>query len=121
MANEITITVGIGRTSSTDNFKVPTDSTTRQFTQGTARGGGPGVIDIGTSEESISFGDCVPGYTKLENLDTTNYVEYYFTTAAAGAILPASGLGLIYIKSGQTLYMKANTATCKVKITALNQ
>lgn len=120
MANEITIKAGIAL--SNGLLIVKDTSTTKRFTQTTARGGNPGVVDVGTSEETISFGDCVPGWTEFENLDTTNYVQVGFSTTVYGfRLLANGGKAIVYLESGATVYVKANTAACKVKITALNQ
>lgn len=119
MANEITITTGIKLANGL--LEVPNTQKTRQFNQTTARGGGPGVLDIGTSEESVSFGDTVPGWVELVNLDSTNYVEYYGNTGGNfGRLPPNGGCALIYMNTSATLYLKANTAGCKVRVTALN-
>ncbi|RPI76136.1 MAG: hypothetical protein EHM42_10765 [Planctomycetaceae bacterium] len=79
------------------------------------------VVDIGTSEEDISFGDISAaniGYCAMRNLDTTNYVD----------IGPKSGgamVGMLRLKPGEpqsmrlvpgvTLRAVANTAACKVQ------
>lgn len=119
MANEIQITTGVRL--SNGLLVVPSTQTSRSFNQSTARGGGPGVVDVGTSEETISFGDCVPGFVELVNLDTTNYVQIGFSTGVYGfRLLANGGPALFYLESGATVYAKANTAACKVKVTALN-
>lgn len=120
MADEITVTAGIAL--SNGLLTVKDTKTTRRFTQTTARGGNPGTVDIGTSEETVSFGDCVPGVVEMENLDTTNYVSWGFTTGQLQARLVANGdKAIIRLNTGATLIMQANTAACKVRITAFNQ
>lgn len=119
MANEITVTTGLRLANGL--LIVPSSTVTTQFTQTTARGGGPGVVDIGTSEETISFGDCVPGYVQMINTDATNYVEFGGSTGVyVGRLAAAGGMALFQLNTAATLYMRANTATCKVKITSLN-
>lgn len=119
MANEITVTTGLAL--SNGLLVIPNTQKTRQFTQTTARGGNPGVVDIGTTEETISFGDATPGFTEFVNLDTTNYVEVGFSTGVYGIRLLANGgPALIYVNTGATVYIKANTAACKVRVTTLN-
>ena len=39
------------------------------------------VLDIGTSEENVSFGDLTPGLVILVNLDDANYVQYGMSDA----------------------------------------
>lgn len=121
MADEITVVTGLAL--SNGLLVVRDTKTTTRFTQTTARIGG-GVYDIGTTEETVSatFTDCVAGWTEIVNLDTTNYVQVGFSTTVYGfRLLANGGKALLYLESGATLYLKANTATCKVKITALNQ
>jgi len=119
MANEITIKAGLACTNS--YLTVKDTSTTRRFDQTTGRGGGPGVVDIGTTEETISFGDCTPGWCEFENLDGTNYVQIGFSTTVYGfRLLKNGGKAIMYLESAATVYAKANTAACKVKVTALN-
>lgn len=119
MANEITITTGLALTNGL--LIVPASNTTTRFDQTTARGGGPGVLDIGTSEETITFGDCVPGYIEMVNLDASNFVTWGNVTANLDQKLSANGgRALFEMVSGGVLIMEADTATCKVKITCLN-
>lgn len=91
------------------------------ITQSGEGGGGPGVVNIGTTEETLSFGDIAPGTVVLQNLDSTNYVEYGFSTGVYGCkLLPgaSSTAGgqphVINLTSGATVYIKANTAACDV-------
>lgn len=77
------------------------------------------VHDIGTTEESVTtFADVgTEGVCVIYNLDTTNYVQVGFSTGVygmrlKGACFPAT----FYCEPGVTLYLKANTAACKVRI-----
>lgn len=85
--------------------------------------GNPGFVDVGTSEENISFGDITPGYVTIEMVGTANYVE--FGPSVSGAMqkigeirpgLPAS----FYLASGVTLRMKAITAAVKLMVRGVN-
>ena len=119
MANEITVTTGVRLTNGL--LIVPNTVKATQFNQTTARGGGPGVVDVGTSEETIGFGDCVPGFVELVNLDPTNYVQVGFSTGVYGIRLrPSGGCCVFELEPSGTVYVKANTDACKVKATALN-
>ena len=118
MANEIKVTSGLSCTNV--NLKVPSTTATNQFNQTTARGGTI-CADIGTSEETIAFGDVAPGWVEMVNTDATNYVQVGFSTAVYGMrLLAAKGSATFYLESGATIYAKANTATCIVQITAIN-
>ena len=92
-----------------------------QITQTTARLY-DAVHTIGTSEESISaFGDVVaPTLVWMYNLSSANFVDWGFATTVYGAILKASWAPTrITWKSGATLFLKADTAACDVRIIAL--
>lgn len=119
MADEITITTGLKV--SNGNLVVTLPNRFTKFDQTTARGGGPGTVAIGTSEETISFGDISPGWVRMTNLDDTNYVQVGFATTDYGfRLLADKGTALFYLESGATIYAKANTASCDVLIEALN-
>jgi hypothetical protein len=119
MANEISITTGMSVTNGYLKQTSPTE--TRQFTQTTGRAGST-CQDIGTSEETVSFGDVVPGYVRATNLDTTNFVSLRFVSAGANAIklLPNGGQACFHLGVSVTLYAIADTAACKVKFDAIN-
>ena len=120
MADEITIQTGLKLLNGT--LEVASTNKTRKFDQTTARGGNPGTVDVGTTEETISFGDCVPGFVEMVNLDATNFIQVGFSTTVYGfRLLAGGGPALIYLETGATLYVKADTAACKVRVTGLNQ
>ena len=78
---------------------------------------------IGTSEESISaFGDVVtPTVVWLFNTNTINYVDWGTVTTSYKFILPKHpypATRLIW-KAGTTLFLKANSAECDVRVMAL--
>lgn len=119
MANEITVTTGLALSNSL--LVIPSTVKTVQFTQTTARGGNPGTVDVGTVEETISFGDCVPGFVEAVNLDATNFVRLRFATGANAIRLRANGGRCLFeIDSSVTLFAIADTATCKVRFTSVN-
>lgn len=123
MANEITVQASL----KVDNggLELTHKSGVLRFTQTNARGGNPGVVDIGTSEEDVSFGDlAAPGWVYMRNLDTTNYVEWGKKDGSnnmqAIGRLGAGEVSLFKMNASTTLRMKANTAACKVLIAALD-
>lgn len=119
MANEITITTGISLTNGL--LVINSTNTSVNFDQTTARGGNPGVVNIGTTEETISFGDVSPGWCEFKNLDTSNYVQIGFSTGVYGFRLPANGgAAIMRLETGATVYAKADTAACNVRITAVS-
>ena len=78
------------------------------------------VQSVGTSEETAgpTFGDIgTEGLCVVYNLDSANYVQVGFATAVYGMRLyGASAPAMFYIEPGATLYLKANTAACNVRI-----
>ena len=88
----------------------------------TALGGPtPGYKTIGTSEESEAFGELTTeGWIVMQNLDATNYVQWGFSTGVYGGRMEAGETaGPFRVEPGLTLYLKANTAACKVLVQAL--
>lgn len=90
----------------------------------TAGGGNPGIVDIGTSEENIAFGDISTlGWCYLKNLDPTNFVKWGAsattpTQATVGRLNPNEPGALFRLEPGITLRMQADTASCRVLILA---
>jgi len=122
MANEITVTYGMSRkhaTNDRDTHDVtPGGAPVRkQYTQT-----GVGQYDvkpsIGTSEESITFTDIATnGWAVFTNMDTTNYVEWGFSTGVYGGRMRAQeSAGPFRVNAGATIYMRANTAACRVRV-----
>ncbi len=75
---------------------------------------------IGTSEETIAFGDISPGRVVLYNSDGTNYVQWGFSTGVYGGRLkPGAAPQTIYLDTtSQDIYAKSDTAACKVVVSA---
>lgn len=118
MSNEIKVTVGLACTNG--NLIVNVSPATIQVDQATAKGGGPASVDVGTVEETIGFGDITPRYVFVKNLDATNFVDIGFSTGVYGISLLAGETGVFPLKSGATVYAKADTAGCTVQVIALN-
>lgn len=119
MANEITVVAGLRCTNG--NFTMNEPTLTIQVDQATARGDGPGVVNIATTEETVAFGDISnPTYLIVRNLDATNYVQLGFSTAVYGIRLLAGQVALFPMEPSATLYAKANTAACNIKVKALS-
>lgn len=118
MADEITITHKISCVNGNLNFAPPTK--TYRVDQTAAGGPTPGYVTIGTSEESISFGELsTVGWLHMENLDSTNYIQWGFATGAYGGRLEAGESASFRLNPSTTLYVLANTAACKALIYAL--
>lgn len=74
---------------------------------------------IGTTAEAIATGDLTsPKQLHLKNLDSTNSIDFgYNNSGTVGPFnIPAGQVAVIGIKSGDTVYAKANTAACKVQL-----
>jgi len=75
---------------------------------------------IGTTEESITFTDIsVNGWVKLVNEDATNYVQVGFSTGVYGIRLKPGFFAEFFLEPGATIYLKANTAACRVRASHL--
>jgi len=78
------------------------------------------VQNIGTTAETISFGDCANvAFVLFKNLDPTNYVEV--DSASAMTSFPQKVLpgGVILLSpETTTVYAKAHTAACDCLIVA---
>lgn len=75
------------------------------------------IQDIGTSEETVSFGDLTAkGLVMLQNLDSTNYVSWGHTTGNLDCRILSGEMALFRMDNSGALIMQANTATCKVRV-----
>lgn len=78
------------------------------------------VQNVGTTEETAgpTFGDIgTEGWCCIYNLDPTNYVQVGFSTGVYGMRLRGAGAPAdFFIEPGATVYLKANTAACNVRI-----
>lgn len=94
------------------------------YDQASPGGGNPATVNIGTSEEDVAFGDVTPGFLWMQNLDTTNYVQYGPKNASNAmqpfGLLHAGKTARIYLDTGVTLRMKAHTGACNVLIKGYN-
>lgn len=77
------------------------------------------VQAVGTSEEAVVFGDTVPKYVFVRNLDSTNYVQLGATTGVYNIRLTAGDVCLFPLE-GSTLFAKANTAACNIQVFAVD-
>ena len=117
MANEITAALSFGVVNG--QFVFPTLSTgTNKFDQTSIGGGGPGVLDIGTTEEVVTLTDiATPGFIFIKNLDATNYVQVGPESASAMIEWHRYQPGWWSwgpLDPGAVIRAKANTAVCKV-------
>ena len=78
------------------------------------------VQSVGTSEETTgpTFGDIgTEGLCIVYNLDPTNYVQVGFATGVYGMRLRGAGApAIFFLEPNATLYLKANTAACNVRV-----
>jgi len=118
MANEITFTISMSRQHVTVTADSHTFPVVRKLITQTGTGQDDRKHTIGTSEESITFTDIpTNGYCILQNLDATNYVEWGGSTGVyVGRMKAGETAGPFRINPGAILYLRANTAACKVRI-----
>lgn len=115
MANEIRVSASLQITNG--NFSDSISLSNKQFDQANPGGGNPGTIEIGTTEESVSFTQLgTEGWLFMQNLDTTNYVRIGFATGVYGIRLEPGEFSLFRLEPSATLYLIADTAACKVNI-----
>ena len=78
------------------------------------------TLSVGTAEETAgpTFGDIgTEGLCVVYNLDSTNYVQIGFATTVYGIRLYGGGApAIMTLEPNATLYLKANTAACNVRI-----
>ena len=78
------------------------------------------TASVGTTEETAgpSFGDIgTEGLCVIYNLDSTNYVQIGFAATVYGIRLYGGGApAIMTLEPNVTLYLKANTAACNVRI-----
>lgn len=119
MANEISISARLRVANGNLNFDYQTGNLL--FDQTAAGGPTPGFLTIGTTEESVAFGELSTlGWLLMRNIDATNYVQWGFATGAYGGRMEAGEpAGPFRLEPGSTLYLKANAAACKVLVYAL--
>lgn len=121
MADEITLNARLRCTNG--SLKIDVNPGQLSIDQSTLGGGGPGTVEIGTSEEDISFGDISTlGLCHITNLDTTNYVQLGPKSAGsmvAGMRLNPGESYVLRLEPGVTYRAIANTAACKVSIICL--
>lgn len=116
MANEITIqaSIRVQNGNLRDEFNVGT----KTFNQNAAGGPTPGYVTIGTTEETVSFPELsTRGYCAIQNLDATNFIEFGGSTGVYMCRLKAGEVAIFRLNN-TNLFMRANTAACKVLIKA---
>lgn len=78
------------------------------------------TLSVGTTEETAgpTFGDIgTEGLCVIYNLDSTNYVQVGFATTVYGMRLYGGSVPATFtLEPNATLYLKANTAACNVRI-----
>lgn len=117
MANEISLDIrmSLANGNSTYLFSPGTD----RIDQAAIGGPTPGFLNIGTTEESVAFTELgTEGLCIIQNLDSTNYVQIGFSTGVYGARLKAGEAMAFRLEPSATVYLKANTAACKMNVLA---
>jgi hypothetical protein len=114
MANEITVGAyfRVVNGSLRDEFSIGNQSVTQIASGGPT----PGFFTLGTSEETIAFGELsTKGWCVIQNLDTTNFIRWGFSTGVyGGKLLP--GEACVFRLNTTSLFMIADTAACKVLV-----
>lgn len=121
MANEITMQVLLSTTKA--NGALSPGTLTGQVSQ-TNIPNIDSTISIGTTAEQLDFGDIsgAPAAFEMKNLDTTNFVQVALdsgvSTQIFAKLLP--GAVMLIPPATGTIYAKADTAACFVKLVAIS-
>lgn len=116
MANEGSISVTVKVDNGNYSYK---RALSGRFDQTNPRGGNPGVVTIGTSETTISFGSLsTPRVALFQNLDDTNFVE--IGPDSTGLVefiklLPGQ-FAVLPLADSVTVKAKADTAACDLLV-----
>ncbi len=114
MANEITVNafIQVANGNLRDKFEVGNKS----VDQAAVGGPTPGYVTIGTTEEEVAFGELsTKGYCAMQNLSATNFVEWGFSTGVYGGRLKPGEVAILRLNA-TSLFLRANTAACKMVI-----
>ena len=118
MSNEITIQVAMSRTDSANAVNSHYFPASRKLLSQTLKRHIDTIIAVGTSEESPTLTDITTfGQLFLVNTDATNYVDWGIATGVyTGRMLAGESAGPFRLTTGVTLYLKADTASCDVRL-----
>lgn len=122
MANEIQASCSLRVTNGF--LKANLNTGTVNITQAVAKGPATGCVNVGTSEEVISFAELTTlGVVQITNLDTAHFVQ--FGPESSGAMVAAIRLmpgepNQFRLEPGVTYRAKADTAACNVQFMAFN-
>jgi hypothetical protein len=114
MADEITVKIEVQVVNGNmrDIFNIGSQS----IDQAAVGGPTPGYFTLGTSEETIAFGELsTKGWCVIQNLDATNFIRFGFSTGVYGGKLLA-GEACAFRLNTTSLFMIADTAACKVLV-----
>lgn len=116
MANEIAISARFKFSASSQPY-LDVSFPLTNFDQAAQGGPTPGFITVGTTEESTAFPELTTeGWLFMKNLDATNYVQWGFSTGVYGGRMEPGEIAMFRMEPSLTLYLKANTAACKVLV-----
>lgn len=118
MANEIELLIALSRVDTAALVNAHTFPAYRWSLDQTLKRHVDQIYSIGTTEENVTFPDITTnGILLMLNLSSSNYVEWGTTTADyPGKMLAGEPAGPWRLNAGKSLYLKANTAACDVRI-----
>lgn len=115
MANEIIVSAGIQVRSGRMNDRFQPGN--QAIDQAAIGGPTPGYVTIGTVEEEVSFPELgTKGWVMMQNLDPTNFVQWGFSAGVYGGRMRAGETAGPFRMDGTSIFLRANTAACKVLI-----
>lgn len=119
MANEIRISASMSVDNGNLSFSQNYGS--KAYDQAAVGGPSPGMIEVGTTEEQQTFSELTaPGWVTIQNLDDTNFVLWGFSTGVyGGKLLAGDTAGPFRLNTSTSLFLKADTASCRIVVNAL--
>ena len=119
MADEITIAQSLTATK-TGSGSVSTPRIAFQASMVGSNLVGGLTQDVGTSEETVGFGDIsgAPAWVVIKNLDATNFVQLGASGFAGFTIKLKAGQSASFATALTPLYAKADTASVRIQIWA---
>lgn len=143
MASEIQVRVGLGIRKDNLQYQSQPQAFNADMVTSTPKGPVPGAFSVSVDGTACDLSQLTtPGFAKIQNLDSTNYVEYGIRDVSSNLFYPLGELlpGEVYVLrfsrnlleeydspgTGTTgpvnqLWFKANTAACVVTVEAFEK
>lgn len=103
-------------------WKSPRQGQVKQKFDQTVSGGGiPGLVIALTGGTVVDLSDLVDfGWLRMQNTDDTNFVQWGTDVSNLIGEMRPDEPALFRLRDGTSLFLRADTAECKVHVTAFN-